>query len=97
MTTSRSQKLNTVSRCMAARLFGIMAADHAGRRLVLEQLAGHLQHGLARGALAHADEDDALADRHHVAALDPRRSMKFSSESPNQILKSPPLNEGWNL
>src|SRR5690606_7461859 len=45
------------------------ATDDAGRRLVAEQLAGDLEYRLAGGALAHPDEDDAVADRHDVAAL----------------------------
>ena len=45
------------------------AADHPRCRLVAEQLARDLQHGLPRGALAHADQHDALADRHDVAAF----------------------------
>ncbi len=55
---------------MAARLFGIRQPITRVARLVLEELGRHLEHGLARRALAHADEHDALADRHDVAALE---------------------------
>jgi hypothetical protein len=41
-------------------------------RAPLEQRGGHLRDRLARRALAHAHQDDAVADRHDVAALDRR-------------------------
>ena len=46
------------------------AADDARRGALLDQLVGQLVDRLARGALAHADQHHALADRHDVAALD---------------------------
>jgi hypothetical protein len=45
------------------------ADDDARRGLVAKQLTCHLADRLMCGALAHADEDDALADWHHVATL----------------------------
>ena len=51
------------------------AGDDALRRLLGEQRPGDLADGLHGGALAHADEDDAVADGHHVAALDGRRPV----------------------
>ena len=68
--TSRSQKLNTVSRCIAARLLGMTQAIDPRCRLRLEQAMGDLSDTLVVGALTHADQHDALADRHHVAAFD---------------------------
>ena len=41
----------------------------------LEQRLRHLDHGLVRGALAHADQHDTLAERHHVAALEGREPV----------------------
>ncbi|MNH06510.1 hypothetical protein D3C79_658800 [compost metagenome] len=42
-----------------------------------EQVLCQLADGLARGAFAHADQHDALADRHHVAAFEGRLAVVF--------------------
>ena len=55
---------------MAARLFGISAADHPLGRAFPEQAVRDLADGLMRRALAHADQHDAFADRHDVAAFE---------------------------
>ena len=69
VTTSRSAKVNTVSRCMAARRLG-MPATTTRSAAPVEQRLGHLGDGLAGGALAHADQHDAVAGGHDVAALE---------------------------
>ena len=40
---------------------------------------------LARGPLAHADQDDALADRHHVAALDGGQTVVLGRVAPPDV------------
>ena len=55
---------------MAARLFGIRQPMTRVAALLLEQRSAHLADGLMGRALAHADQHDALADRHDVAAFD---------------------------
>ncbi len=45
------------------------AADHARGGAVPEQLLRDLEHRLPRGALAHADEDDTVADRRAVRLI----------------------------
>ena len=86
MTRSRSQKLNTVSRCIAARLLGIRQPITRVAAPCFEQRLGHLEHRLAAGALAHADQHHALADRHHVAAFQRRRAEGLVGVA-HQILK----------
>jgi hypothetical protein len=51
------------------------AGDHMLRSFFGEQCPSDLADGLNRGPLAHADQDDAVADRHDVAALDGRRTV----------------------
>ena len=67
---SRSQNVNTVSRCIAARSRGISApitrrAAPAAKRFLARMLTARRVR-----ALALADEDDAVADGHDVAALE---------------------------
>ncbi|KGC52761.1 hypothetical protein DO65_4930 [Burkholderia pseudomallei] len=49
--------------------------DHALGRALGEQRLRELADRLARRALAHADEHDAAADRHHVAAFERRHAV----------------------
>ncbi|MCY1415122.1 hypothetical protein D9M71_305910 [compost metagenome] len=44
--------------------------DHAFHGLVLEQVLRQLTDGLVRGALAHTDQDHAVANRHDVTAFE---------------------------
>ena len=55
---------------MCARSLPITAGDHALGRALLEQRLGDLLDHAPLGALAHADQDGAVADRLHVAALE---------------------------
>ena len=52
------------------------AADDLSGAAMFEQLRCDLEHGLARGALAHADQHGAVADRHDVAAFDRRGAVR---------------------
>ena len=56
--------------------------DHPLGRPLLEQRRRELADRLARGALAHADQHVALADRHHVAALERGQAMVLRSGRP---------------
>ena len=47
-----------------------MVAAHDDPRRRGEQVARHLADRLMRRPLAHADHDEPLADRHHVATLE---------------------------
>ena len=73
VTTSRSAKVNTVSRCIAARSFGMPATIDLLGGTLGEQLGRHLGDRLARRALAHPDQHHAVAGDQHVAALDGRQ------------------------
>src|SRR4029079_11367547 len=44
-------------------------SDHSRRGFILEELTRNLTHRLVGGALAHADEDDAFANRHDISAF----------------------------
>ncbi len=59
--------------------------DHALRGALLEQRGRQLADGLPRSALAHADEDVALADRHHVAAFQRRLPVVLGRVAPPDV------------
>ena len=59
--------------------------DDALGGALLEQRRGELADALARGALAHADQDVALADRHHVAALDRGEAVVLGRVAPPDV------------
>src|SRR4051812_38796972 len=71
VTLSRSSIVNTVSRCMCARSLVMTAAITRGGSLVEEGSGDLLDHPRLR-ALAHPDQDRAVADRLHVATLERR-------------------------
>jgi hypothetical protein len=54
---------------MLARSGGILGRDDALSSIVLEQLYRHLADRLVSCAFAHTNQGNAIADRHHVAAL----------------------------
>src|SRR5262249_58942412 len=54
-------------------LAGHLRPDHESRRARLEQVLREDARRLRGAPLAVADEDDAVTDRHDVAALDPGR------------------------
>ena len=58
--------------------------DPLGRTL-LEQGRCELADGLARGALAHADQHDTLSDRHHIAAFQRRQPVIFRGIAPPDV------------
>ena len=87
VTTSRSAKVNTVSRCIAARSFGMPATMTLVGRALLEQPGRDLGDGLARRALAHADDDDAVAGDQHVAALDGGHAPRPAPGSPHHTVE----------
>ncbi len=66
---------------MCARSFVITHGDHPLGRALGEQRLGDLLDHAALGALAHADEHGAVADRHHVAALERRPAEVGGLES----------------
>ena len=78
---------------VAARLRQVHG-EHLRRGAGSEQLPGDDQHGLRRGALAHADHHGAVADRLDVAALDVAPPQS-SSAPPSQIGNSSAANIGW--
>ena len=51
-----------------------LGPDHEPRRTLREHVGGEHAHRPRGRALAHADQDDAVADRHHVAALHARHA-----------------------
>ena len=59
-----------MSRCIAARSLGMPATITRSAAPCVEQRGGDLGDRLPRGALAHAHQHDAVADRHDVAALE---------------------------
>ena len=59
--------------------------DDALGGALLEQRRRELADGLARGALAHADQHVALADRHHVAALQRREAVVLGRVAPPDV------------
>ena len=63
-----------MSRCIAARSRGICAPITSRAASGLEHVLGEDADRAGGAALAHADEDDAVAGRHDVAALEPRQA-----------------------
>ena len=74
-----------MSRCIAARSFGIAATMTRSAAPFFEQGRRELADRLPRGALAHADQDVALADRHHVAALERRQALILGRVAPPDV------------
>jgi hypothetical protein len=72
------------------------AGNDARGHLVPEQLCRDLKHRLPRRPLAHADQDDAFSDGHHVAALE-RGGTSEVSQSPTRTLKSASTNRGGTV
>ena len=69
---SWSQKVKTVSRCIAARSRGICAPITSRAAPASNILRARMLTALAVLRSPIPDQDDAVADRHHVAALHPR-------------------------
>ena len=71
-----------------------LRSDHEPGGTGREQALRENAHGPRVRALALADEQDAVADGHHVAALE-RRAAPSRSTPPNQIGKSALRKRGW--
>ncbi|MNN42156.1 hypothetical protein D3C81_1563160 [compost metagenome] len=96
VTRSRSQKLNTVSRCIAARDFGRPATITFSTALFLNRFT-------ASWAMAWRDERSPMPIKTTplpigITSPPSRVELPWSrSGSPYQISKSALVNSGWNL
>src|SRR5215472_1191010 len=86
---------------------GHHAGDDAGGGIIGEERMGDLADRLACGPLARADEDDALADGHDIAALErggtvilvgiPEPELEVAALEDRMILVDRPLQQGFGL
>ena len=92
MKASRSTIVMTVSRCMAERSLGMTTAITDVAAPVANRRCGELLDGDRAGALAHADEDAAVPDDEHVAALEHRGHVEPVAPDVEVVA---PAKSGW--
>ena len=97
VTTSWLQNVNTVSRCIAERVFGSAAMITRSAASAANRFAPPTRWPAGRTA-PHPDHDGALSDGHHVTALEVAAPWSCGSPlglEPDVVVSS--LNAGWKL
>ncbi len=98
VTTSASQKVNTVSRCIADRVRGRLAAITCSAAPALNRARATWVTAWCEVRSPMPISHDALADRHHVAALEGGEPVvgRRPSRSPSHTSYDASAKAGWN-